>query len=98
MLNTSAEYQPVPFQIPSIAPPVFEKRQVDIRDFGAVGDAKTLNTEAFRMAVKECSAAGGGTVMVPSGLWLTGPIHFKSNIRLHLNRNAVILFSDWSKD
>ena len=52
-----------------------------------------MNTEAFRQAVAACTAAGGGTVRVPPGDWLTGPIHLESNVRLHLEKDAVLRFS-----
>ncbi len=54
---------------------------------------KNANTKAFTEAVKECSKKGGGTVIVPKGLWYTGKVHLKNNINLHLNRDAIILFS-----
>jgi len=73
--------------------PVFPDRSVSIASFGAVGDGVAKNTEAFAGAIRACAAAGGGTVDVPRGLWLTGPIRLESNIRLRLLKGAVILFS-----
>ena len=67
---------------------------VDIRDFGAVGDGKTNNTNAFSKAIEKCSKEKGGKVIVPAGKYLTGPIHLKSNMTLHLEKDAVLLFSD----
>ncbi len=65
----------------------------NITEFGAVPDGKMLCTDAFRQAVEKCKVAGGGTVYVPAGRFLTGPIHLKSNTNLHLDAGAVILFS-----
>ena len=83
----------LPFTLPEIADPVFPDREFDIRDFGAVPDGTTLNTDAFHKAVEDCHAQGGGTIQVPEGNWLTGPIHLRSNIRLHLERGALVRFS-----
>ena len=73
--------------------PAFPDRRVVITSFGAVGDGLAMNTEAFAGAIRACAAAGGGTVDVPPGLWLTGPIRMESNIRLRVRKGAVILFS-----
>jgi len=73
--------------------PVFPKTQVNLADFGAVNDGVTLNTGAFENAIAALSAKGGGELIVPEGYWLTGPIHLRSNINLHLERGAFIQFS-----
>jgi polygalacturonase len=83
----------LPFTMPEIRVPVFPPRQVSISDHGAIADGRTLNTNAFASAIHACASAGGGTVIVPAGLWLTGPIRLESNIDLHLERGAIILFS-----
>ncbi len=67
--------------------------QISIADHGAVGDGATLNTEAFARAVTAAVAAGGGTVHVPAGVWLTGTVHLASHICLDLHPAAVILGS-----
>ncbi len=87
-----------PFVVPDIKEPKFPKRTFRITDFGAVGDGHTKNTDAFAKAIKACADAGGGTVLVPAGLWLTGPIVFKSNMNLHLEEGAIILFSPEFED
>jgi len=69
--------------------------EFNIVDFGGVGDGMTSNTAAFREAVAK--AAGGGRVLVPDGIWLTGPIELLTGVELHLADNAVILF-DKSKE
>lgn len=73
--------------------PKIPAKSVNITDFGAKADGITLNTEAFAKAVKEISKLGGGSIIVPAGVWLTGPIVLKDNIDLHLERNAILLFT-----
>ncbi len=69
-----------------------------IKDFGAVADAKTLNTEAIQRAIDACAAAGGGEVVVPAGVFLTGSLHLKSNLTLRLLPGAVLQGSYNPKD
>lgn len=88
----------LPFDLPEISEPVFQERILDIRDYGAVSDGLTLNTAAFHQAVDDCSAQGGGVIRVPDGVWLTGPIHIKSNICLHLESGALVRFSTCFED
>lgn len=83
----------LPFELPVISEPIIPDRVFDIRDYGAHPDGSTLNTKAFHQAVEECYAQGGGTILVREGDWLTGPIHLRSNIRLHLERGALVRFS-----
>lgn len=75
-----------------IKPPVFPERQVSVLDHGAVADGRTDCTAAFARAIAACAAAGGGTVVVPAGRYLTGPIHLKSKVNLHLEGGATLLF------
>lgn len=86
-------YKDLPFQMPHIQRPVFPGNQISIADYGGISDGITLNTEAFEKAINALSVKGGGTLIVPSGVWYTGPIVFKSNINLHLEKGALILFS-----
>lgn len=81
------------FQMPVPALPVIPDNQVNILNFGAIGNGLKLNTEAFKESIETCAEKGGGTVIVPAGEWLTGPIQFKSNINLHLEKGALIIFS-----
>ena len=83
----------LPFQMPEVSAPKFPDRQVNLKDFGAVGDGIALNTDAFARAIDALSKQGGGRLLVPAGVWFTGPIVMKSNINLHLEVGAVILFS-----
>lgn len=62
----------------------------DIMEFGAIGDGYTDNATAINSAIESCSAGGGGTVVVPSGEFLTGTIHLKSGVRLYLEDGAII--------
>ena len=82
-----------PFKMPALKQPQFNDKTFTITDYGAVGDGQTLNTDAIRKAINACSTAGGGTVIIPPGLWLTGPIELKSNVNLHARRGALIIFS-----
>ncbi len=86
-------YKDLPFKMEKVVQPQFANNEVNLKDFGATPDGLTLNSEAFAKAIDAIVAKGGGKVVVPQGLWLTGPIVFKSNVNLHLERGAVILFS-----
>lgn len=82
-----------PFKMPEINIPRFAEKTFSIKDFGGIGDGQFLNTEVFEKTINACEAAGGGIVIVPAGLWLTGPIQLKSNINLHVERGALIQFT-----
>lgn len=86
-------YKGLPFEMPVLDRSTFPANNVSIADYGGVPDGATLNTEAFAKAIQALSQKGGGTLIVPSGIWYTGPIVFQSNINLHLEKGALILFS-----
>lgn len=86
-------YKDLPFEMPQVERPSIPVRAVDIRDFGGVGDGVTLNSEAFAKAIDALTEVGGGRLVVPTGVWLTGPITLKDNIDLHIRPDAVLLFS-----
>lgn len=67
--------------------------EVVLTDFGACGDGVTLCTDAFEQAFAKLEQLGGGRLVVPDGIWFTGPIGLKSHTELHLSDNAVIVFS-----
>ncbi|WJH33861.1 hypothetical protein N6H14_28340 [Paenibacillus sp. CC-CFT747] len=92
-MNQEVAPDPMPFEMPAVEVPVFPERTVSIADYGAVGDGMALNTEAIASAIRACSAAGGGTVLIPPGMWLTGPIRLESGIRLHAEAGALVVFS-----
>lgn len=95
-INSVTEADPwkrMELTIKSIPETHFPDKTYNIKDFGAVADAKTSNTLAFEKAIKACASNGGGKVLVPNGKYLTGPIHLESNVNLHLEDNAEILFS-----
>jgi len=62
----------------------------NIKNYGAKGDGKTVNTQAINKAIEACAQAGGGTVVVPAGTFLTGTIHMKSHMTLLLEKGAII--------
>ncbi|MEZ0538577.1 glycoside hydrolase family 28 protein [Fibrella arboris] len=79
--------------LPTIAQPAFRKDTISILAFGARPDGQLLNTQAINKAMLTCSQKGGGVVVVPPGLWLTGPIELKSRVNLHLQKAATLLFT-----
>jgi polygalacturonase len=87
IVNLCARAEDIP--LPIIPPAVF-----NITDYGAVGDGKTLNTAAIQKTIDACSAAGGGTVLVPAGDFVFGPITLASSLNLHLDQGATLLISD----
>jgi polygalacturonase len=81
-----------------IKAPKFKKKDFLITKYGAAADGKTFATEAIRKAVEACHKAGGGRVVVPAGEFLTGAIHLKSNVNLHVSKGATLKFSTDPKD
>lgn len=79
------------FQKFQVALPRTSKEEFYITSYGAVSGGVISNTKAFSTAVERASQTGG-TVIVPNGIWLTGPIELKSGVELHLEDNAVIIF------
>lgn len=89
----SKYYQNMPVEMKQVTAFNIPDNTVSIADFGGVGDGVTLNTEAFRKAISALTKKGGGRLVVTQGVWLTGPIALKDNIELHVEKNAIILFS-----
>jgi polygalacturonase len=79
--------------LPVVATTSFKKDTISIVKYGAKNDGITLNTNSINQAITACNQAGGGVVVIPEGLWLTGPIELKSNVNLHLRKNALLQFT-----
>ncbi|MBQ6246308.1 MAG: glycoside hydrolase family 28 protein [Kiritimatiellae bacterium] len=88
-----ALYEGLPFTMPRVSLPSIPAREVALTDFGGVGDGVTLNTDAFAKAIAALSEKGGGRLVVPAGIWLTGPIGLANHIELRVEKDAVIVFS-----
>ena len=65
----------------------------NVKDYGAVGDGKQMNTIAIQKAIDACNCAGGGVVLIKDGVYLTGTIILKSNVEVHIAAGAVLLGS-----
>jgi len=81
-------------KLPVVKQTAFKKDSFYITKFGGKADGITINTNSINSAINECSKKGGGIVVIPAGLWLTGPIELKSNVNLHLQKNALLQFTD----
>ncbi|WP_192348300.1 glycoside hydrolase family 28 protein [Algoriphagus sp. Y33] len=86
-------YEGVEFDMPKVKETSFPDFEKNILEYGAVGDGIFKNSEAFKAAIEAVNSDGGGRVIVPRGIWLTGPITLLSNVNLHLEDGALILFS-----
>ena len=86
-------WQQVPEILARIQPPQIPPHDFVITGFGAVGDGVTDASAAISQAITAAAALGGGRVVVPAGSFVTGPIRLKSNVELHLEKNATLLFS-----
>jgi polygalacturonase len=91
--STAGAWAQVPQILKHIVPPKFPPREFNVTKYGAIGDASTDCSEAFQKAIGECTGAGGGSVVVPEGTFVTGPIHLKNNVNLRVEKGATILFS-----
>jgi len=81
-------------RLPQVRKPVFKKDTINISKYGSKADGITLNTASINKAIAACSSKGGGVVLIPQGLWLTGPLVMKSNVNLHVSRAALLQFTD----
>lgn len=73
-------------------------RTASIADLGAAGDGKTLNTGPIQSAINQLAAKGGGTLVIPKGVFLSGAIFLKPGVNLHLDEGAVLKGSTDRKD
>ena len=92
--NYGKYYQNLPIQMSQPILPSIPNNQVSIIDFGGNGNGQVLNTEAFSKAISKLNKLGGGHLNVPAGIYLTGLISLKDNIDLHLEKNAIIVFTE----
>ncbi len=75
-----------------------EPKVFDVRQFGAKGDGKAVDTAAIQRALDECGKAGGGTVRFPEGTYLSKPINLRSHTTVQLDSNAILKATDDPKD
>jgi polygalacturonase len=86
------------FKLPPVREPAIPSRTLNVTNFGAIADGKTLNSAAIAKAIAALVEQGGGWLIFPPGIWLTGPIGLKSKIELHLEAGALVQFTpDWSE-
>ncbi|MDL2281889.1 glycoside hydrolase family 28 protein [Parabacteroides sp. OttesenSCG-928-G06] len=88
----AAYYKNIPFPMEEIARPQFPDYRQNIVSNGAIGDGITDNTEAINKTIREVAAKGGGTVVIPAGIWKSGAIELLSNIHLYTEDNALVIF------
>jgi polygalacturonase len=96
VLDTKAQQSDTKYSfdnLPVVKETVFKKDTISIEKFGAINDGITLNTKSINEAIVASHKKGGGVVLIPKGVWLTGPIELKSNVNLHLAKNALLQFS-----
>ena len=86
-------YTDLPVEVAPVTPVSFPSRTASITAHGAVGDAVTLNTLPIQQCIDSLASLGGGTVEIPGGVWLTGPLELRSNICLNLAPTAILYFS-----
>jgi len=79
--------------LPQVKETQFKKDTISILKYGAKSDGITLNTKSINDAITACNKSGGGVVLIPEGMWVTGPIVLRNNVNLHLKKNALLQFS-----
>ncbi len=92
-IKVSQTYKDIEFEMPIVQEPIIPDNTVNLKDFGAVSGGQVINTQAFADAIKAISEKGGGKVVIPAGIWLTGPITLVSNLELHTEKGALVKFS-----
>jgi polygalacturonase len=95
LLTASAQVPSYSWQhLPQVDVPVFKKDTISVLSYGAKADGITLNTAYINKAIAACNAKGGGVVLIPQGLWLTGPLVMQSNVNIYVSRAALLQFTD----
>ena len=92
-ISLSAQAQYSWSNLPTVKQTSFKKDSFNIVKYGAISNGQTLNTIAITKAIAACNANGGGVVVVPFGIWLTGPLEIKSNVNLYVQKGAMLLFT-----
>lgn len=92
-IQNNAKTEKIEFDMPQIQEPVIPNNEVNIKDFGAVNGGQVLCTDAFAKAIEAITKKGGGKVIIPAGIWLTGPIILESNLELYTEPGALVQFS-----
>ena len=82
------------FSYAGFSQPALQKSWFNIRDFGAKGDGKSIDSKAINSAIDAASIAGGGTVYFPAGTYLSYSIRLKSNISLYLDQGSTLLAAE----
>ncbi len=91
--NSSVDpWKRAPEILKDIKAPDFPNIEFNIIDYGARGNQNYDCTESIKQAISACHKAGGGKIIIPAGIYMTGPIHLMSNVNLHLEENAVLKF------
>ena len=81
-------------KLPAVRTVSFKKDSFNIINFGAVADGISINTKSINDAITACNKKGGGVVVIPKGIWITGPVVLLSNVNLHLQKNALLQFTN----
>lgn len=92
LLSAADSHKPQ-FARPQVNEPTISDRSLSLVEAGGVPDGKTLNTEVIAKAIANLAQQGGGRLVFPPGIWLTGPIGLKNNVELHLEEGALVLFT-----
>lgn len=87
-------YEGLPIKLSPPTSPSINNKRVSITEYGAKPDGQTMCTEAIQKAIDNLTSQGGGHVVIPAGIWLTAPIRLKSGIDLHLEKNAILQFTE----
>ncbi|QBN19523.1 glycoside hydrolase family 28 protein [Flavobacterium nackdongense] len=96
--DTSVIWKKMEAVLKSMKTPVFPNKTYSIINYGAKSSSTFDNTLSIKKAIQDCSKNGGGTVLIPKGTYFTRPIHLESNVNLHLEDGAELLFSANPKD